>query len=283
MLVGRAGPGRGRRQIAWAPALLWLVENHPRRSRSGASRRGSARGGYATTGPFRCCGIRGEGAPCGRQPGLVRRRRGLSQQSGAVALASYGSSLRATRPSNKGMKQTSVEHIGRSQLIPGVGPTMASASEQVADRRGGFRSRAVLGGLISAALACHVEPLPAVREPGLFAGPASCVPVPAPPLWLLDHPSDPRSCVPSRFNRHITAGFTVLDGRVADVRFFDSCTGMSTDVDASIGECVRASLATWRYLTWDGCPGQHFRAMDSKELYRVRPETGTPLRPSCDA
>ena len=26
-------------------------------------------------------------------------------------------------PSNKGMKQTSVEHIGRSQLIPGVGPT----------------------------------------------------------------------------------------------------------------------------------------------------------------
>ena len=27
---------------------------------------------------------------------------------------------RATRPANKGMKQTSVEHIGRSQLIPGV-------------------------------------------------------------------------------------------------------------------------------------------------------------------
>ena len=30
-------------------------------------------------------------------------------------------------PQNKGMKQTSVEHIGRSQLIPGVGPTFASA------------------------------------------------------------------------------------------------------------------------------------------------------------
>ena len=26
-------------------------------------------------------------------------------------------------PSNKGMKLTSVEHIGRSQLIPGVGRT----------------------------------------------------------------------------------------------------------------------------------------------------------------
>ena len=120
MLVGQTGPGRGQRQVVWAPALLWLVENHPRRSRAGASRRGSARCGHAKTEPFRCCGIRGEGAPCGRQPGLVRRRMGVSQQSGAVALASNGSSLRATRPSNKGMKQTSVEHIGRSQLIPGV-------------------------------------------------------------------------------------------------------------------------------------------------------------------
>jgi len=27
-------------------------------------------------------------------------------------------------PPNKGMKQTSVEHIGRSQLIPGVRPTL---------------------------------------------------------------------------------------------------------------------------------------------------------------
>ena len=124
MLVGQTGPGRGQRQVVWAPALLWLVENHPRRSRAGASRRGSARCGHAKTEPFRCCGIRGEGAPCGRQPGLVRRRMGVSQQSGAVALASNGSSLRATRPSNKGMKQTSVEHIGRSQLIPGVGRTV---------------------------------------------------------------------------------------------------------------------------------------------------------------
>ena len=29
-----------------------------------------------------------------------------------------------TRPSNKGMKQTSVECIGRSQLIPGVRQTL---------------------------------------------------------------------------------------------------------------------------------------------------------------
>ncbi len=34
---------------------------------------------------------------------------------------------RATRPPNKGMKQTSVEHIGRSQLIPGVGQTVAKS------------------------------------------------------------------------------------------------------------------------------------------------------------
>ena len=29
-----------------------------------------------------------------------------------------------TQPHNKGMKQTSVEHIGRSQLIPGVRQTV---------------------------------------------------------------------------------------------------------------------------------------------------------------
>ncbi len=31
--------------------------------------------------------------------------------------------MKSGRP-NKGMKQTSVEHIGRSQLIPGVGRTL---------------------------------------------------------------------------------------------------------------------------------------------------------------
>ena len=31
----------------------------------------------------------------------------------------------ATTPSNKELKLTSAERIGRSQLIPGVGPTMA--------------------------------------------------------------------------------------------------------------------------------------------------------------
>jgi hypothetical protein len=34
---------------------------------------------------------------------------------------------RAAPPPNKGMKQTSVEHIGRSQLIPGVGRTFGGA------------------------------------------------------------------------------------------------------------------------------------------------------------
>jgi hypothetical protein len=31
-------------------------------------------------------------------------------------------------PSNKGMKQTKPEHIGASQLIPGVGRTVAGAT-----------------------------------------------------------------------------------------------------------------------------------------------------------
>jgi hypothetical protein len=33
---------------------------------------------------------------------------------------------------NKGMKQTSVEHIGRSQLIPGVRPTVERQHEEAA-------------------------------------------------------------------------------------------------------------------------------------------------------
>jgi len=43
------------------------------------------------------------------------------QQVWAEACLGWLTTLgRATRPPNKGMKQTSVEHIGRSQLIPGV-------------------------------------------------------------------------------------------------------------------------------------------------------------------
>jgi hypothetical protein len=37
-----------------------------------------------------------------------------------------------TAASNKGMKQTSVEHIGRSQLIPGVGRTIVASRERSA-------------------------------------------------------------------------------------------------------------------------------------------------------
>jgi hypothetical protein len=175
MLVGRAGPGRGRRRVVWAPALLWLVENHPRRSRAGASRRGSARCGHAKTEPFGCCGIRGEGAPCGRQPGLVRSRMGVSQQSGAVALASNGSSLRATRPSNKGMKQTSVEHIGRSQLIPGVRRTDSVSRE---GRRELWQPPARLqSALTNQAEGCLARPAQAVGKVKVFLAPALQWPV----------------------------------------------------------------------------------------------------------
>jgi hypothetical protein len=66
----------------------------------------------------------------------------------AVAVAPYGSSLRATRPSNKGMKQTSVEHIGRSQLIPGVRRTergIATNASEMAPAPGRARRRSVWG------------------------------------------------------------------------------------------------------------------------------------------
>ena len=159
---------------------------------------------------------------------------------------------------------------------------MASARETMASLRDRVRFGALLGGLVCTTIACQIEPLPAVREPSLFAAPPTCVRVPEPPLLLLEDPSDPRRCVPLSFDRRVTVGFTVVDGQVAELTFYDSCTGIRTEVDASIADCVRTSLGTWRYLAWDGCPGQDFRAMDSKELYRVPGGTRTPVEPSCD-
>ena len=44
----------------------------------------------------------------------------MSKRPGAARHREQSSLERAATPPNKGMKQTSVEHIGRSQLIPGV-------------------------------------------------------------------------------------------------------------------------------------------------------------------
>jgi len=65
-------------------------------------------------------------------------------------------------PPNKGMKQTSVEHIGRSQLIPGVRRTWGT--------RPGLSSGTPMRPIL---LPCFSRPLPVterfVSEVGFFA------------------------------------------------------------------------------------------------------------------
>jgi hypothetical protein len=74
---------------------------------------------------------------------------------------------RITRPPNKGMKQTSVEHIERSQLIPSVGRTRR--------RRGGTTDHRV-GSRLSRRLRCNEQraapPSPASRPLQWLAGAA---------------------------------------------------------------------------------------------------------------
>jgi hypothetical protein len=48
-----------------------------------------------------------------------------------------------TTPSNKGMKLTSAEHIGRSQLIPGVRRTVAERAIRAAVRLEAARERVI--------------------------------------------------------------------------------------------------------------------------------------------
>jgi hypothetical protein len=59
-----------------------------------------------------------------------------------------------TRPSNKGMKQTSVEHTGRLQLIPGVVRTGSGATKRMTR----LAAHGLLAaGMIAVCAACHTS------------------------------------------------------------------------------------------------------------------------------
>ena len=81
--------------------------------------------------------------------------------------------MNATLP-NKGMKQTSVEHIGRSQLIPGVGQTLvwrAMANAPASRRATVLRLSALVCACLPSPVAAHatscvVEMVTLARVPG---------------------------------------------------------------------------------------------------------------------
>jgi hypothetical protein len=120
------------------------------------------------------------------------------------------------------------------------------------------------------------EPLPDVRLPALFDLPQMCVPVPPPPpIWEpYESPVDPRSCLSvSAGPQRLPVEVRVLNGRVSTFEFYEQCGGGvgNIEVDAAVRECIRASLATWRYPVWPVCPGQDSESRDQLYLTPLRP------------
>jgi hypothetical protein len=103
------------------------------------------------------------------------------------------------------------------------------------------------------------ELLPPTPRLALFQEPSACVPFPTPPLQPPDSaPVDPRQCLGSEWsNRGLPVEVSVVDGHVAEFRFYSQCSGETFTVAAPVRECIRKALASWRYPVWPTCPGQH--------------------------
>jgi hypothetical protein len=77
--------------------------------------------------PYVCILKARSSATCGALPAGKRLS---ARQPPTFLTAQNRQGRRITTASNKGMKQTSVEHIGRSQLIPSVGRTNCRATDR---------------------------------------------------------------------------------------------------------------------------------------------------------
>jgi hypothetical protein len=108
------------------------------------------------------------------------------------------------------------------------------------------------------------EPLPEPPRPALFQEPSGCVPVPPPPL---EPPAsaaiDPRQCLGSEWSGSgLPVVLSILDGRVAEFRFYSPCSGETFTVAEPVRECIEKALASWRYPVWPTCPGERSYAFD---------------------
>jgi hypothetical protein len=114
------------------------------------------------------------------------------------------------------------------------------------------------------------EALPEVHQAMAFDAPAPCNAPPPPPAELVEHPGQPQRCLPPLWDHRVLPVEVIVDGgRVADIRFYDQCSGESFVVDPMTAACIRWELATWRYLTWDGCPAESSRTVDRLLLRRL--------------
>jgi hypothetical protein len=120
------------------------------------------------------------------------------------------------------------------------------------------------------------EALPPPPRPALFQEPSACIPLPPPPMMPPESaPLDPRKCLDRSWSqRGLPVWLTIVDGRVTDFEFYDQCSGERFDVSAPVRECIRTSLASWRYVVWSTCSNEPQQAVDVLYLQYI----GEPIR-----
>ena len=76
--------------------------------------------------------------------------------------------------------------------------------------------------------------------------PSICVEVPAPPPKAISDRTNIAVCVPPQ---GLPLEVTVSGGSVVDFRFYSQCEGRVHRASKEVTECVRRSIAAWRYET----------------------------------
>jgi len=107
---------------------------------------------------------------------------------------------------------------------------------------------------------------------------------------LVTSPTNPGHCVASSLDQIMAKAAPLFkrdtvpveisiaaDGGVASIRFYDSCLGVTYDVDEATAECVRRDLREWHYAPESqACPRVEFVGTDEIQLSpptkRVRKE-----------
>ena len=105
------------------------------------------------------------------------------------------------------------------------------------------RSAIVVAVCAAAACGGKGEQVPEIKSAA--QNPASiCIEVPAPPPQALSDRSNIAKCVPPS---GLPLEVTVSGGKVVDFRFYSQCEGRVHPATPEVTECVRRSVAEWRY------------------------------------
>jgi hypothetical protein len=144
-------------------------------------------------------------------------------------------------PHNKGMKQTSVEHIGRSQLIPGVGRTIRVREGGTVIQSLGRKLLAIGLGLsgIGCFFDCPLDNEPKVRVDPTIVGTWRCLGFDAGPD---SHPAN--FIVRQASERRYAIVFDEGDGEVEDYEAYASTVSGQTILNVKVPK-PKAGLKPW--------------------------------------